>query len=126
MRIKSYAVATNLYLSVSALLVSFTAPNKQSFKVKSVSKSRDHVSNSQAINKFTTFFEVKASLSSFFKQLSLNSNLILELLIYISFGQTLTFAVYAHLNCSFDNPLDFHFEVVSIIPENSFVICLKY
>ena len=35
-----------LYLSVSAFLVSFTAPNRQSFRANSVFKSRDHVPNS--------------------------------------------------------------------------------
>ena len=35
-----------LYLSASVYLVSLTDPNTQFFKVKSVSKSRDHVSNS--------------------------------------------------------------------------------
>ena len=35
-----------LYLSGSVFLVSFTDPKKQSFKLKSVSKSRDHISNS--------------------------------------------------------------------------------
>ena len=35
-----------LNLSGSVFLVSFTAPNKQSFRVKSVSKSRDHMPNS--------------------------------------------------------------------------------
>ena len=34
------------YLSRSALLAHLAPPNKQSFKVKSESKSRDHASNS--------------------------------------------------------------------------------
>ena len=35
-----------MYLSGSAFLVNLTPPNKQSFKVKSEFKYRDHVSNS--------------------------------------------------------------------------------
>ena len=35
-----------LYISESVFLVNFTAPDKQSFRVKSVFKSRDHLSNS--------------------------------------------------------------------------------
>ena len=35
-----------LYLSVPAFLVSFTAPNRQSFRENSVFKSHDHVPNS--------------------------------------------------------------------------------
>ena len=35
-----------LYLSASAILVSFTAPNRQSFRENSVLKSHDHVPNS--------------------------------------------------------------------------------
>ena len=34
------------FMSASAFLVSFTNPNKQSFKVKSVFKARSHVYNS--------------------------------------------------------------------------------
>ena len=37
------------YLSGSAFLANLTPSNKQSFKVKSEFKSRNHVSNSQAI-----------------------------------------------------------------------------
>ena len=47
-----------LYLSQSVFSVSFTNPNKQSFKVKSVFTSDDHVSNSLTINKVTTCFQV--------------------------------------------------------------------
>ena len=35
-----------MYLYVSAFLVGFKAPNKQSYRVKGVFKPRDHVSNS--------------------------------------------------------------------------------
>ena len=57
------------YLSGSAFLVILTAPNKQSFRKKSVFKSRDHLSNSKTINKFIALFEVKVALFSYFKQL---------------------------------------------------------
>ena len=67
-----------MYLSGSGFLVNFADPSKQFFKVKSVYKSRDHVSKSQAINKFTTIFGVKVALSSCFKQLPLICNLILQ------------------------------------------------
>ena len=62
--------------------------------------------------KFTTLFGVKAALFSCFKQLPLNSNLILELFIHTSFGARLLFALYGGLMFSFDNPLDYHFEIV--------------
>ena len=57
-----------LHISESVFSVSFTAPDKQSFRVKSAFKSRDHLSNSLTINKFTTLFRVKGALSSCFKQ----------------------------------------------------------
>ena len=39
-------VPKSLYLSRSAFLANLTPPNKQSFKVKSEIKSRDHITNS--------------------------------------------------------------------------------
>ena len=80
-----------MYLSGPAFLVRFTDPNKQSFTVKLVFKSRDHLSNSQAINKFTILFGVKG-LSSCFKQFPSNLNLNLDLF-HISYGERLLFAV---------------------------------
>ena len=80
----------NLYLSESAFLVGFTEPNKQHPKVKSVFKSRDHVSNSYTIKKFTTLLGVKGVLSCCLKQLCSNLNLILDLF-HMGFGETLVF-----------------------------------
>ena len=47
-----------------AFLVILKLLNKQSFRVKSASKSGYHVSNSQTINKFT-IFRVKGAVSSY-------------------------------------------------------------
>ena len=80
------------YFSGSAFLVRFTAPNKQYFRRKSMVKSRDDVSNSQTINKFTTFFGVKGALFSYFQQLPSNSNLILDSFC-MSYGERLLFVV---------------------------------
>ena len=80
-------------------------PNKQSFRINLAFKSCDHLSNSWKIYKFTSLFWVKDALSCF-KQLTVNLNLILELLIYISFGKRLSFAVQGGLIFSFNNPLD--------------------
>ena len=44
-----------LYLSGSAFLFSFTAPNKQLLSVQSAFKSFDHVSNLHEVYKLTTF-----------------------------------------------------------------------
>ena len=56
-----------LYLSAnknkSALLVNLTAPKKRSFTSKLAYKYCDHLSNSQMINKITTLFRVKVTLS---------------------------------------------------------------
>ena len=52
-----------LYLSGSAFLVSFTAPNKQLSSVQSVFKSFDHVSNLCEVYKLTTFTWRKDTLS---------------------------------------------------------------
>ena len=54
------------------------------------------------MNKFTTFLVVKVILSCF-KQLPLNSTLILELLIHLTFGERLLFAVTKGLNFSFES-----------------------
>ena len=64
------------YCSGLVCLANLTAPKKQSSRVKSMFKYRDHASISQTINKFTTFFGKKAL--PCFKQLSLNLYLILE------------------------------------------------
>ena len=80
------------YLLGSAFLAILTFPNKPSFRVNLAFKYCDYLSNSCTINKFTTLFGVKDSLSRF-KQLPVNLNLILELFIHISFGERLLFAV---------------------------------
>ena len=77
------------YLFGSAFIASFTAPNKQSFRVKPIFKSRDYLSNSQTINKFTTLFGVKGVVSSYFKELPSNLNPSLELFHSIFGGRTL-------------------------------------
>ena len=64
------------FLLDSGFAVKITAPNKQSFRVKSALKSLNHVSNSWQINNFTTFLGVKITLSCF-KQLPLLLFLIL-------------------------------------------------
>ena len=97
------------------------APNKHSFRVKSAFKSFDHLSNLLTINKFTTLFGVKVTLSCF-QQLPLNFNLILELFIHTSFGERLLFAVKGGVIFSFDNPLDFHSAIVFGRPENLVIV----
>ena len=71
------------HLSGSSFSIILRFANKQSFKVKSVFKSCDYVSNSQTLSKFTTLCGVKGAL---------NFSLILDLF-HISFGKTLLFAV---------------------------------
>ena len=69
MWIESYAKAAIfvfIWIILNLSLVTFADQNKQSFKVISVFKSHDHVSNSYTINKFTTFFGVKSALPSCF------------------------------------------------------------
>ena len=66
-------------------------------------------------------FGVKGALSCF-KQLPGNSNLILELFIYTSFGERLLFDVKGGINFSFDNPLDSHYEIKSGRPENVVIV----
>ena len=102
-----------LYLSASTFLVSFTAPNKQSFSGKSVFKPLDHLSNSYTINKFTALFGVKGAVSSCSKQLPSNHNLRLDLF-HSSFRERLLFAVKGGLNFLFDNPSDFHFFILAL------------
>ena len=55
---------------------------------------------------------------SCFKQLRLNSILMLELFIHTSFRGRLCFVVKGDLIISFDNPLAFHSEIVPGRPEN--------
>ena len=55
---------------------------------------------------------------SCFKQLLLNSSLILELFNHTSFKERLLFDVKASLNFSFENPLDSYSEIMSGRPEN--------
>ena len=82
----------NLDLSGSAFLVSFRAPDKHSFRVKSVFKSSEHLSNSYRMNKFTTLFRVKGVVSSCFMQLPLDLNLSL-VLFHSSFRERTLFDV---------------------------------
>ena len=59
-------------------LANSTPPNKQSFKVKLIFKSPDHVSNSETIKKI---YSIRRSISCFFfffKQLPLNTKLKFE------------------------------------------------
>ena len=70
------SICTDELLSTPKIVVflrSFgSEKNKKCFMVKSAFKSFDYVSDSQTINKFTTFIEVKVTLS-YFQQLPLNS-----------------------------------------------------
>ena len=68
-----------------------------------------------AIKKFTTFLGLTVNLSCF-KKLPLNSLFIFELLIHLSFGDRILLATSRGLIFSFDNPLDSHSAIVSVIP----------
>ena len=93
-------------LSGLAFLVILTALKKKSFKVKSVFKSWNCLPDSETINKFTALFGVKGALSSCFKQLPSNFNLILDSF-HISFGERLLFFVWRGVNFLFDYPFIF-------------------
>ena len=105
------------YLSGSKFLIILTFSSKQSFKVNSTFTFCDHIFNSQTIYKFTTLFGLKGALSCF-RQLPLNSNLILELFIHTNFGERHLFDVKREVNFSFDNLLDSHSEIMSGRLEN--------
>ena len=62
-------------------------------------------------------FGVKGALSCF-NQLALDTNFILELFMYTSFGQILLFNVKGDVNFSFEYPLDFYYGIVSGRPED--------
>ena len=66
-------------------------------------------------------YGVKGALS-YFKQLPLNSNQILGLFIDTSFGEGLLFDVKGGENFSFDNPLDYHSEIMSGRSENVVIV----
>ena len=84
--------SSTITLSGSAVLVNLTPPNKQPPKVKSVLKSDAHESNSQTMNKFTILFGVIGVVSSCFKHLPSNLNLILYLF-HFSFGERILYVV---------------------------------
>ena len=56
------------------------------------------------------------------KQLPLNSILILELFIYASFGESLSFSAKRGLFFSFDNPLDSQSAILFGRPENVVIV----
>ena len=60
--------------------------------------------------------------TSYFKQLPVNLNLILELFNDTSFGERPKFAVKGGSIFSFDNPLDFYSEAMSKRPESIVII----
>ena len=66
-------------------------------------------------------YGVKGALS-YFKQLPLNSNQILGLFIDTSFGEGLLFHVKGGENFSFDNPLDYHSEIMSGRSKNVVIV----
>ena len=76
--------------------------------------------HTQYIN-FTTLFGVKVA-NSCLKKLPVNLNLFPELFIHTSFGERLLFAVKGGSIFSFDNPLDFHSEIMSERPENIVIV----
>ena len=71
-----------MHLCGSAFLANLTTPNKQSLKVKLEFKSRDHVSNSETINKIIIFRAVKVAFNCF-KQLLFNVKQKFEFLNYL-------------------------------------------
>ena len=111
----SNAVAT-IFVFIWIIILTLLNRSKQSYRVKLVFKSCEHLSNSQE-NEFTTLFGLNVTLSCC-KQLPLNSDLYSRIIHPYNFWRKLWFAVEGSLIFSFDNPLDSRSAIVSGRPEN--------
>ena len=73
------------------------------------------------MNKFSILFGIKRAVSPCFRQLPSNLNLNLHLF-HSSFGERPLFAIWGDLNFSYENPLNFHSDIVNARPVNNLVV----